>query len=178
MIRKSTILPAVLVTGAFLGMGCAQPPPPPPDTTAPPPSAGTPPAATSTRRGTIKSFNTGPNGETNVILRDGTTVMVPPEFGAQLRSIAKQGSRITVSGVSRPGASGQVIIDAQTVTSNGQTMTVPAPPPPDPNAPPPPLGRRKGPRRAPPPPPPANAPPNGAPPPPAGPPPPAPPRRF
>ncbi|MDQ6678417.1 MAG: hypothetical protein M3Z09_14115 [Acidobacteriota bacterium] len=190
---NSTIssLSALLVTAGFLGVGSAQPPPPPPDRT--------PPAAQSvySRRGAIKSFNTGPNGETNgVVLRDGTMVTFPPESGARLRSLAKEGSRITVSGTRRSGASGQVGVDAQTITANGQTITVPAAPPPapagpgaqagsgppspGPNAPPPPRGRGRGPRRGTPPTPPGAgplpspaggpppAPANGAPPPPTG----------
>jgi hypothetical protein len=209
MNRTIASLSALLVTGVFLGIGSAQQPPPPSPGGPPPPAAGGPspppdpngppppanaaprpgPAPTAaqntySRRGTIKTFNTGPNGETNgVILRDGTTVMFPPESGAQLRSMVKEGSRIRVSGMSRPGASGQVVVDAQTITANGRTITVPAPappPPPDPNAPPPPRGRGRGPRQGPPPPPSGGPPPpppggasppppaNGAPPPPKG----------
>ncbi len=188
MKRTSTCLQFILATGALLSVSYAQqppppangaPPPPPPAGAAPPPdpNAPQPPRAsvgqsTYSRRGTIKSFNIGPNGETNgVALRDGTVIMFPPEFGTQLRSTVREGSRITVAGVSRPGVSGQTVVAVQTITYKGQVMTVPvAPaagagmqagsPPPDPNTPPPPRGP-KGRRRGPPPPP------NGAPPPPA-----------
>lgn len=201
MPRKINSIIAVFAAGAFLGVSQAQQPPAPPADSGPspqtvgappPPAPNAPPAPkgsaapgppanpggagqqTFSRRGTIKSFNTGPNGETNgVILQDGTTVMFPPEFGTQLRSTVKEGSRVTVAGASRPGASGQTVIDAQTITYKGQVMTVPAPAPPPPGGPavqaggPPPAGpnapsrRPRGPGRAsrPAPPPPLLAPP-------------------
>ncbi len=163
MQRKISSIVTILAAGAFLGVSHAQQPPasspnggPPPATagTGPSPDANAPPAAngsgapappgnaggagqqTYSRRGTIRSFNTGANGETNgVILRDGTTVLFPPEFGTQLRSTVREGSHITVAGVNRPGASGQAVIDAQTITYKGQVMTVPAAAPQPPRGP-------------------------------------------
>jgi hypothetical protein len=187
MNRNITYFTTILAT-AFLGISYAQQPPPPPAANgappqppmvngAPPPpipNAPPPPRASGgrsnfSRRETVKSFNIGPNGETNgVILQDGTVAIFPPEFGTQLRSAVREGSRITVTGVSRPGVSGQTVVDAQTITYKDQVMTVPAAPPPPlvPNAPPPPRAP-KG-RRQPPPPLPPPPPANAGPPPPAG----------
>lgn len=159
MKKTTALISALLASGLLVSTSVAQSPPP--DPSGPPPAVNSQP--TVTRQGRIKAFNAGPNGETNgYILRDGTTVMLPPQSGTQLRAIAKEGSRITVIGTSGPGVAGQVVVNAQTITVNGQTITVPAlaPPPPDPNAPAPPGRRGKAARRGPPPPP----PPNGGPP--------------
>jgi hypothetical protein len=162
--------------------------PPPPQMTAPPPDRNAPPPPPSvngpivgpgqaaplaetmySRRGTIKAFNSGPNGETNgFILSDGTAILFPAEMGDQFRSTVREGARIFVTGMSRAGVSGRMVVNAQTITANGQTFTVPVPPPvppggpgaqagsppPPPDGPPPPGGRGgRGPRPGPPPPP-------------------------
>jgi hypothetical protein len=136
---------------------------PPPDPNAPPPPSANGPVAGPgqaplaqtmySRRGTIKAFNSGPNGETNgFILSDGTAILFPAEMGDQFRSTVREGSRISVTGMSRAGVSGRMVVNAQTITANGQTFTAPGPPPPD--GPPPPGGRGgRGPRPGPPPPP-------------------------
>src|ERR1700679_2744269 len=90
---------------------------PPPDQTGPPrPRSANGSAAVagqaaplartmSSRRGTIKAFNSGPNGETNgFILSDGTAILFPAEMGDQFRSTVREGSRISVTGMSRAGA--------------------------------------------------------------------------
>jgi hypothetical protein len=140
MKRTTASLSAILISGLFLGIGCAQQPPPPPPANAAPP----PPAVS--QQGRIKAFNVGLNGETNgFILADGTTVMVPPECAAQLLSTVKEGSRIAFTGVSTPGASGRPLVRAQSITANGQTIAIsPIPPP----------GRPRRPLQSPPPPPP------------------------
>jgi hypothetical protein len=159
-------------------------PPPDPNAPPPPPSANRPVAGpdqaaplaqtTYSRRGTIKAFNSGPNGETNgFILSDGTAILFPAEMGDQFRSTVREGARISVTGMSRSGVSGRMVVNAQTITANGQTFTVPVPPPVPPSGPgaqagsppPPPPGRPGRGARPGPPPPPAGGPP---PPPPQG----------
>ena len=146
---------------------CQQPPPPPPPAAAAP----QPPVAQQTfsRNGTIRSWNYGPQGDVNgfVLDRD-TLVMFQPDATTSLTSMMRLGSRVAVSGYSRSGVNVPVVVDAQTITFNGQTFNVAGPagalgPA---AAPAPPAGPG---RRGPPPPPPGNAPPppqNGAAPPP------------
>src|ERR1700722_1903074 len=122
---------------------------PPPQMTAPPPDRNAPPPPPSvngpivgpgqaaplaetmySRRGTIKAFNSGPNGETNgFILSDGTAILFPAEMGDQFRSTVREGARISVTGMSRAGVSGRAVAHAQPIPANGQTFTVPVPPP-------------------------------------------------
>jgi hypothetical protein len=167
---KRTSVPLIALLAATLAVGVAsaqQPPPPPPGGPPAPPMAGPPdpnsppppppangptPFAQTTRQGTIRAFNSGPNGETNgFILNDGTAILFPPEMGDQFRATVKEGSRISVMGMSRSGPSGRMVVNAQTISANGQTFTVPVPPP----LPPPPPGGHggRGPRPGPPPPP-------------------------
>jgi hypothetical protein len=188
MKRTSVPLTALLAATFCVSLGSAQQGPPPPPTGAPtavPLAAPAPPPAANAygpglaaqpvnaRKGTIKAFNLGPNGETDgLILSDGTAVFFPPETGEPLRASIKEGSRITFTGVSRPVAFNRVVVDAQTITANGQTFTAAvAPPPPPPDGPPPPPpgdlgrgGRGRGPANAGGPPPPPGCP--GPPPPP------------
>ncbi len=114
-------------------------PPPDPNAPPPPPSARGPMAGPgqaaplaqtiNSRRGTIKAFNSGPNGETNgFILSDGTAILFPAEMGDQFRATVREGSRISVIGMSRAGVSGRMVVNAQTITANGQTFAVPVPP--------------------------------------------------
>jgi hypothetical protein len=176
MKRTSVPLTALLAVTLWVNIGSAQQPPPPPTGTPPLPWMGAPvapPPANAygpgfaaqpaySRKGTIKAFNLGPNGETDgLILSDGTAVFFPPETAEPLRASIKEGSRVTFTGVSRPGAFNRLIVDAQTITANGQTFTaavVPPPPPgglgalgiagppppPDGPPPPPPGGRGRG----------------------------------
>ncbi len=138
MKRTPLTFAALLATTLWVGVGCAlQPPPPAPMGTAPPPpptsalAAGNMVEPGYSGRGTIKAFNSGPNGETNgVILSDGTAVLFAPEIGEQFRSNIREGSRVTFTGMSRPGASNRLVVDAQTITANGQTFTVAAAAPP------------------------------------------------
>jgi len=193
MKRTSVPLTALLAATFCVSHGSAQQAPPPPPTGAPTPqplaAPAPPPAANAygpglaaqpviARRGTIKAFNLGPNGETDgLILSDGTAVFFPPETGEPLRASIKEGSRITFTGVSRPVAFNRVVVDAQTITANGQTFTAAvAPPPPPLDGPPPPPpgdlgrgGRGRGPANAGGPPPPPPGCPGPPPPPPPGP---------
>jgi hypothetical protein len=159
----------------------APPPPPPANGPMAGPGQAAPLAQTmNSRRGTIKAFNSGPNGETNgFILSDGTAILFPAEMGDQFRATVREGSRISVMGMSRFGVSGRMVVNAQTITANGQTFTVPVPPPvppggpgaqagwgppPPPDGPPPPGGRGGREPRPGPPPPPAGGPPPPPPP--------------
>src|SRR3984957_13435627 len=120
----------------------APPPPPPANGPLAGPGQAAPLAQTPlfqtmySRRGTIKAFNSGPNGETNgFILSDGTAILFPAEMGDQFRATVREGSRISVMGMSRFGVSGRMVVNAQTITANGQTFTVPVPPPVPPGGP-------------------------------------------
>jgi hypothetical protein len=152
MKRTSVPLTALLAATLWVSLSNAQQLPPPPPTGAPPApppiAAPTPPSAANaygprlaaqpaySRKGTIKSFNLGPNGETDgLILSDGTAVFFPPETGEPLRASTGEGSRITFTGVSRPGAFNRLVVDAQTITANGQTFTAAVTPPPPPGGP-------------------------------------------
>lgn len=168
MQRTSVPLTALLAATLWVSRGSAQPPPPPPIAAPAPPLAanaygpGLAAQPAYSRKGTIKAFNLGPNGEINgLILSDGTAVFFPPETGEPLRASVREGSRITFTGVSRPAAFNRLVVDAQTITANGQTFTAaltpPLPPggpgapgiagpPPSPDGPPPPPpgGRGRG----------------------------------
>src|SRR5271154_1576722 len=111
MKRTSVPFAALLAATLCGSIGSAQQPPPPPAPMGAPRNAtpantfnaGPTGQPTYSRRGTIKAFNSGPNGETNgLILSDGTAVLFPPEMGDQFRSSVKEGSRVTFSGLSRP----------------------------------------------------------------------------
>ena len=176
MKHTSVLLSALLALTLTACLGHAQPPPggppppppaggpPPPDPNGPPPPpppAGAPYTAGAggpaqgvqsgySRRGTIKAFNVGPEGETNgFILNDGTVILFPPDSGPQMMAAVREGSRIQYSGYGRTVPSGRMIVDAQYITANGQTFTMPAgpgavPPPPPVGPPPPPGGRGRG----------------------------------
>ena len=136
MKRTSVPLTALLAATLWVSLSSAQqqPPPPPPGArpaplagpVPPPPpgvnvySSGLAAQAAYSRKGTIRAFNLGPNGETDgLILNDGTAVFFPPQTGEPLRASVKEGSRITFTGVSRPGAFNRLVVDAQTITANG-----------------------------------------------------------
>ena len=149
-------------------------PPPPPAAAAAPAPAGMPGApgaptalgATLIRSGRVRDIVRGPQGEVQaLVLRDGATVSVPPDLGANLNGIAKN-ARVRVTGT-QPGGNSQGTLMAQSVEWNGQQFAATAaPPPPNGAAPPPPppsdpmtagpRGRGPGRRPGPPPPPPAD----------------------
>jgi len=174
MKNTSVLLTAFVATTLAASLGHSQPPPPPGGPPPPPPTGAPPPpdpngppppqgfrygragnagpalVGAYSRRGTIKAFNAGPEGETNgLILNDGTVVLFPPEAAGQLLSVVKEGSRVTFAGFGRTGALGRMIVTAQSITANGQTFTMPSPPdaqpgpPPPPGGPPPPPGGRE-----------------------------------
>src|SRR5580658_3596175 len=140
MKRTSFLLLALVAAALGVSIGSEQQPPPPPAQGAPvppPPAAANGLSSTaqpaSVSRGTIKAFNSGPNGETNgLILGDGTTVFLPPDMGEQVRMDVREGSQVTFTGISRTGTAGRMVVDAQTLTANGQTFTAPVEPTPAP----------------------------------------------
>ena len=90
MKRTSVPFTALFAGTLWVSVGSAQQPSPPPNGAPPPPQMSVPaPAANAygpglavqqaySRKGTIKAFNLGPNGETDgVILSDGTAVLFP-----------------------------------------------------------------------------------------------------
>lgn len=180
-VRRACIAISVSALCAF----CQQPPPPPagppppqPGPAAQPlgPQPGPAPQQVFSRTGTIRRWNYGPKGDINgfVLDRD-ILVMFPPDAAASFTGMARLGSRIGVFGYGYSGLNVPTVVQAQTITLNGQTFNISAPaggPGPAAGPPPPPPGRG---RRRPPAPAGANAPPppppNGAtpPPPPPGP---------
>jgi len=140
----------LLVSVGRLCGWCQEPPPPqgaPPAPTqaaslpgappVPPLASATPSAAPQpfSSSGTIHGWNYGPNGDTNGFTLDrNVLVMFPPEFGAALAGMARLGSRVSVTGVARSGVNVLTVVNAQSLTANGQTVNVGAaagaPPPP------------------------------------------------
>jgi hypothetical protein len=129
------------------GRGPAPPPPAcGPDAPPPPRSAVYPQVPASTVRAAIRQFNYGPEGEiSGLVLSNNMQVNFPPEFAYQIDSVARLKSEVTVTGYQRQSATGKTILDAMSITANGQTIVVPAlpgsaPPPAPPNGfvPPPP----------------------------------------
>ena len=118
MKRTSLPLTALLAATVWVALASAQQPP-----AAQPGYSG---------KGTVKAFNSGPNGEINgIILSDGAVVFFPSATGEPIRVSIKEGSQVTFNGVSRPAASNnRLIVDAQTITANGQTFTAATVPPP------------------------------------------------
>lgn len=121
-----------------------------PDAPPPPRAAGYQQGPPTTVRNTIRQLNFGPEGEVaGFLLSNGTQVNFPPEIGDQVTALAKSKSEVTIAGYQRQSATGKTILDAISITLNGQTIAVPAgpagtrsaPPPP----PPPPNGTEPGP---------------------------------
>jgi hypothetical protein len=108
---------------------------------APPPQRASayPQAPASTVRGSIRQFNYGPEGEVSgLLLSNGMLVSFPPETGEQIATVAKVKSEVIIAGYQRQSATGKTILDAITITANGQTIAVPVGPAGLRNAPPPP----------------------------------------
>jgi hypothetical protein len=93
----------------------------------------------STVRATVRQFNYGPEGEiSGFVLSNNMQVNFPPEFPGQIDSIARLKSEVNVTGYARQTATGKTILDAISITANGQTIAVPAGPAGPGSAPPPP----------------------------------------
>jgi hypothetical protein len=113
-----------------------------------------------TGNGVIKQLNYGRQGEVNgFVLQNGTFVKTPA-FDGNSPTVIKAGSNIGFSGMAHTSPEGKTVVDAQSITVNGQTIALNTAPPPPPRGPLGPKGRRG----TPPPPPdvPAAAPPQPA----------------
>lgn len=121
-----------------------RPAPPPaaacgPDAPPPPRAAAYQQGPPITVRDTVRQLNYGPEGEiSGFLLSNGTQVNFPPETGEQFSSLGKSKSEVTINGYARQSAAGRTILDATSITANGQTISVPAQPAGPRNAPPPP----------------------------------------
>jgi hypothetical protein len=79
--------------------------------------------------GLISSLNYGPQGEINgFVFQNGVIARTPP-FGASDVSVLKPGASISLSGFARSTASGRTVVEVQSITANGQTITMTAAPP-------------------------------------------------
>lgn len=72
------------------------------------------------------------------MLSNSMQVNFPPAFADQIDSIVRLKAEVTVTGYQRQSAAGKVIIDATSITANGQTVSAPSEPAGPGNAPPPP----------------------------------------
>jgi hypothetical protein len=117
------------------------------------------PAAPYSGSGRIQQLNYAPDGAVNGFLMDNGTLAELPPFSAANPSSVKPGAAVSFSGYARSTVTGRTVVDLQSLSINGQTLTIAAPaagapvaPPPPPGAPPAPNGPADEP--APPPPPP------------------------
>jgi hypothetical protein len=112
--------------------------------------------------GRIQQLNYGPDGAVNgLLLSDGTLVTVPP-FSTSNPTSIRVGATVAYSGYARRTMSDRTVVNAQTLTINGQQLALAAPAGPRGAAPPPPppggpaAPGPGGPRTTAPPPPPQN----------------------
>jgi hypothetical protein len=104
------------------------------------------PAAPYSGSGRIQQLNYGPDGAVNgFLLSDGNLVAIPP-FSASNPTSIRTGATISYSGYARRTMSDRTVVNAQTLTVNGQQLALTAPASP------------RGPRGAAPPPAPVNGP--------------------
>jgi hypothetical protein len=110
----------------------------------PQPGAGAPYSSS----GRIQQFNYGPDGAINGLVFDNGTLATLPPFSAANPSSLKVGSTVAVNGYATTTISGRTVVDTQSLTVNGQTISLnrpdgPPPPPVEPHkcaAAPPPAG--------------------------------------
>jgi hypothetical protein len=76
------------------------------------------------------------------LLANGTQVNFPPELGEQITLLAKVKSDVSVVGYQRQTVAGKTILDAVTITANGQTISTPPAPGPQTVPPPSPTSGR------------------------------------
>ena len=111
------------------------------------------PAAPYSGSGRIQQLNYGPDGAVNgLLLSDNTLVAIPP-FSAGNPTSIRAGATISYSGYARRTMNDRTVVNAQTLTINGQQLALATPAGPRgvaPPLPPPPSG---APAAAPPPPP-------------------------
>ncbi len=94
--------------------------------------------------GVVRSLNYGREGEINGFVFEGGIIALTPPMGTNEFSVVKPGAGIAVSGFARSTPGGRTVVEVQSITANGQTITLdrgprgPAPPPPTGGAPIPP----------------------------------------
>jgi hypothetical protein len=95
--------------------GPAQPPPPPAPTA----------AANTNVTGNIRQFNYDPEGRIeSFVLAPNTLVTIPRDWAPEIEMRAKAGDQAAVVGMAGTSASGMALIDAQTVTIAGRTLSM------------------------------------------------------
>ena len=99
----------------------------------PQPGAGAPYSAS----GRIQQFNYGPDGAINGLVFDNGTLATLPPFSAANPSSLKIGSTVAFTGSARATISGRTVVDTQSLSINGQTISLNRPdaPPPPPSEP-------------------------------------------
>jgi hypothetical protein len=103
--------------------------------TQPSPYAGT---------GAVRQLNYDRSGAVNGFVLDNGMIARTPPFGASDVSAIKPGVQIALSGFARTTAAGKTVVDVQSITVNGQTISMNAGPPGPPPVPP--AGPEPGPR--------------------------------
>jgi hypothetical protein len=79
--------------------------------------------------GVIRSLNYGRGGEISGFLLDNGILALTPPMGTSNISVVKPGANISVSGFAHPTPAGRTVVDVQSITANGQTITMTAAPP-------------------------------------------------
>ena len=102
--------------------------------------------------GRIQQLNYGPDGAVNGFLLDNGTLATVPPFAATNPSFIRRGATIAYSGYAHSTMSGRNVVDVQTLTVNGQALTMGAIGPQGGTPAPPPAGPQAGPGAPPPPP--------------------------
>jgi hypothetical protein len=89
----------------------------------------------STISGTISQFNYGPEGRPEgFVVAPNTLVFLPPDWAMQMEMIAKRGDPVRVTGWATLLASGMQLLDAQSVSVGGRTLSLQQPTQPSPYA--------------------------------------------
>jgi hypothetical protein len=79
--------------------------------------------------GVIGSLNYGPQGEIDGFVLQSGVIARTPAFGSSDVSVLKPGANISLSGFARSTPSGRTVVEVQSITANGQTITMNAAPP-------------------------------------------------
>ncbi len=87
--------------------------------------------------GVIRQLNYDRDGTVNGFVLDNGMIARTPPFGTSDVSAIKAGAQIALSGFARTAATGRTVVDVQSITVNGQTISMNAGPFDAPPAPPP-----------------------------------------
>jgi hypothetical protein len=94
------------------------------------------PAAPYSGSGRIQQLNYAPDGSVNGFLMENGALAELPPFSASNPSSVKVGATVNFTGYARTSVTGRTVVDLQTLSINGQTMTIAASGPAAPGAPP------------------------------------------